>query len=145
LAGTPYLYSFVELSNPRTLTARDAVKLAELLGCEPEELRHRTVPPRKRWARKQRPAPLVPPAAACSVPEMEVEAAAGPCALYDEHADEKARWQLPEAMIRHEGNADPAALRILRVRGNSMEPEMREGDRIVVDTDRRTYGANILT
>ena len=27
-------------------------------------------------------------------------------------------------------------MRILKVRGNSMEPEMREGDRVVVDTAR---------
>ena len=40
-------------------------------------------------------------------------------------------------MVRHEGDAEPEALRILRVRGNSMEPELREGDRIVVDTARR--------
>ena len=39
--------------------------------------------------------------------------------------------------MRHEGDAEPDALRILRVRGNSMEPELREGDRIVVDTARR--------
>ena len=40
-------------------------------------------------------------------------------------------------MIRHEGDAEPASLRILRVRGASMEPELREGDRLVVDTARR--------
>ena len=32
----------------------------------------------------------------------------------------------------------PENVRILRVRGNSMEPEMREGDRIVVDVSRRS-------
>ena len=40
-------------------------------------------------------------------------------------------------MIRHEGDAEPHALRILRVRGSSMEPELREGDRLVIDTARR--------
>ena len=40
-------------------------------------------------------------------------------------------------MIRYEGGAAPENVRILRVRGNSMEPEMREGDRIVVDVSRR--------
>ncbi len=35
-----------------------------------------------------------------------------------------------------EGDADPQALRILKVRGISMEPEFREGDRLVVDTAR---------
>ena len=32
---------------------------------------------------------------------------------------------------------DPAALRILRVRDASMEPALRDGDRLVVDTARR--------
>ena len=40
-------------------------------------------------------------------------------------------------MVRHEADANPEGLRILRVRGNSMEPEMSAGDRIVVDTARR--------
>ena len=47
-------------------------------------------------------------------------------------------------MVRHEGDASPEALRILRVRGNSMEPELREGDRIVVDTARRVPAAGEL-
>ena len=73
-----------------------------------------------------------------AIPEMEVEAAAGPGALNEEFAAETARWHLPEGMLRHEGAAKPENLRILRVRGNSMEPEMREGDRLMVDISRRT-------
>ena len=65
---------------------------------------------------------------------MEVEAAAGPGAWNEEFVLEKTRWRLPEGMVRHEGDADPGNLRILRVRGNSMEPEMREGDRRVAST-----------
>ena len=68
-----------------------------------------------------------------SVPEMEVKASAGPGALADEFVIEKARWFLPEGMIRYDGDASPDDLRILRARGNSMEPELREGDRLVVD------------
>lgn len=40
-------------------------------------------------------------------------------------------------MIRHEGGAAPENLRIIRVRGDSMVPEMKEGDRIVVDVSRK--------
>ncbi len=54
----------------------------------------------------------------------------------EEFVQEKARWRIPEGMIRHQGDAVPENLRILRVRGNSMEPEMREGDRLLVDTGR---------
>ena len=51
---------------------------------------------------------------------------------------ETARWGWPANMIRHEGGAASENLRIIRVRGDSMEPEMREGDRIVVDVSRKT-------
>ena len=68
---------------------------------------------------------------------MEVEAAAGPGALADEFVIEKARWFLPEGMIRYEGDASPDDLRILRARGNSMKPELREDDRLMVDVARR--------
>ena len=71
------------------------------------------------------------------IPEVEVEVSAGPGALAGEYVSEKARWFLPEGMIRHEGGAVPDAIRVLRVRGESMEPELSEGDRLLVDTSKR--------
>ena len=132
-----YVYRFVELARPKALAFSDTDRLASLLGCEPGELRHESVPPRKRWTRKPKLEPTLAGSPMAGVPEVDVEASAGPGALADEFVAERALWQLPEPMIRHEGGADPAALRILRVRGNSMEPEMGDGDRIVVDTARR--------
>ncbi|MDE0095708.1 MAG: S24 family peptidase [Gammaproteobacteria bacterium] len=70
------------------------------------------------------------------IPEVAVEASAGPGAFSEEHVTERAHWFLPESMIRHEGNATPGDLCLLRVRGESMEPEMSDGDRLVVDTAR---------
>ena len=71
--------------------------------------------------RPRSPAGL-PGAPVAAIPEIAVEAGAGAGAL---------------AMLRYEDGAAPENVRILRVRGNSMEPEMREGDRIVVDVSRR--------
>ena len=48
------------------------------------------------------------------------------------------RWSLPEAMLHHEGASTPDNLRILRARGDSMEPRVGEGDRRMVDISRRT-------
>ena len=79
-----------------------------------------------------------------TVSEVEVEASAGPGALNEEFVHEKPRWRLPEVMVRYEGDADPENLRILKVRGNSMEPEMSEGDRIVVDTARGSVRRFVL-
>ena len=116
----------------------DSVTLGVLLDCDPAELRHDTVPKRKPANRTRRIPPAgIPGAPLSAISEMEVEAAAGPGALNEEFAVEKARWYLPEGMIRHEADANPEGLRILRLRGNSMEPEMSAGDRLVVDTARR--------
>ena len=69
---------------------------------------------------------------------MEVEAGAGGSTFAAEITEEHTRWYLPEAMVRHEGDANLEALCILRVRGDSMAPKMREGDRLLVDTARRS-------
>ena len=133
-----YMHQFLERGIPKALTFQDSTALAGRLGCDAAELRHKTIPKRKTWTRKPREkAATIPAAGLAFVPEMEVEAAAGPGALNEEFVSEKARWYLPEGMIRHEADAKPEGLRIMRVRGNSMEPDMNEDDRIVVDTARR--------
>ena len=122
---------------PRVLSFQDSEALGELLECDPAELRHDTLPAPKPWTGPKRRR-----TAGASVSEVEAAADAG--AWNEDFVHEKARWRLPEAMVRHEAAAEPEALRILRVRGNSMEPELREGDRIVVDTARRVPAAGEL-
>ena len=130
-----YLQQYLARGMPRVLSFQDSETLGKLLGCDPAALRHAELPAPKPWKAKKRP----PGAGAgmATVPEMEVEAAAGPGAWNDGFVLEKARWRLPEGMVRHEGDAEPECLRILKVRGKSMEPELREGDRLVIDTARR--------
>ena len=132
-----YLQQYLARGMPRVLSFQDTETLAELLGCDPAELRHDALPAPKPWTGPKRRR-----TAGASV--AEVEAAAGPGAWHEDFVEEKARWRLPESMVRHEGDADPDALRILKVRGNSMEPELREGDRLVVDTARRVPAAGEL-
>ena len=137
-----YLHQFLGRGSPRALTYPDAAKLAELLGCDAEALRHESVPKRRKSAPRRRRfvPPEFPGAPLAGVPELDVAAAAGGGAFNAEAAVEKARWYLPEAMLRHEGGARPEDLRILRVQGDSMEPLLREGDRLLVDVARRTPG-----
>ena len=133
-----YLQQYLVRRMPKVLGFQDSEALAKLLRCDPAELRHAERPPHKVSPRTRHYGPrALPGVPLVPVPEMEVEAAAGGGAVADEVVEEKARWYLPEAMVRHEGDADPKTLRILRVRGDSMEPEMREGDRLLVDTARR--------
>ena len=48
---------------------------------------------------------------------------------------ESARWYLPDSMLRQEAEANPKDWRIVRVRGDAMQPLLSEGDRLVIDTD----------
>ena len=116
---------------PRVLSFQDTETLAELLDCDAAALRHDALPVPKPWTGPKRRR-----TASASVAEVEVEAAAGPGAWHEDFVHKKARWRRPESMVRHEGDADPDALRILKVHGISMEPELRERDRLVVDTAR---------
>lgn len=135
-----YLHGFLERESPKVLSHRDAETLAGVLGCKTDELHHAERPPRRKGAGTKKrsrqemdkgPVPLTP------IPEVEVEASAGPGAFAEEFIAERARWFLPEGMIRYEGGAEPSAIRVVRVRGESMEPELSEGDRLLVDTARR--------
>ena len=133
-----YLQQYVDRGVPAVLGYRDSETLAELLGGDPVELRHETVPKRRSMKRhRPRPPAGLPGAPVAAIPEITVEVSAGAGALAEEFVSETARWHWPENMIRYEGGAAPENLRILRVKGNSMEPEMREGDRVVVDVSRR--------
>ncbi len=124
-----YLQQYVERGSPAVLGYRDGEVLGELLGCDPAEIRHEKLPERRPYRRKHSSRPIA------NVSEVTVEAAG---AFETGFVTETARWGWPTNMIRHEGGADPENLRIIRVRGNSMEPGMSEGDRIVVDTSRKT-------
>ena len=127
-----YLQQYVERGSPAVLGYRDGEVLGELLGCDPAEIRHEKIPERKPYRRKRSTRPIA------KVSEVTVEASAGAGAFEPGFETETAWWGWPANMIRHEGGADPENLRIIRVRGDSMEPEMREGDRIVVDISRKT-------
>lgn len=139
-----YMHGFLERGTPKVLSHLDAVQLAEVLACDAEDLRHAQRPPTRK-GRGRKPLRVRTPQAStvplAGIPEVEVDASAGPGALTGEYVAEKARWFLPEGMIRYEGGATPDAIRVLRVRGVSMEPELSEGDRLLVDTSRRIPAA----
>ena len=133
-----YLQQYVDRGIPAVLGYRDSEALARMLGCDPSELRHEAVPKRRLMKRKPPRMPAgLPGAPLAAIPEVTVEVSAGAGALAQEFVSETALWHWPENMIRHEAGAAPEDLRIVRVRGNSMEPELRDGDRIVVDVSRR--------
>lgn len=73
-----YLQQYISRGMPAVLAYNDSEALGALLDCDPDELRHKTLPKRKPWKRKRPPAPgAVPLSPLTQIPEMEVEAAAG--------------------------------------------------------------------
>ena len=95
------------------LSHQDAEKLAGLLGCETEELHHADRPPRRKGSATKKRRSVLPdqaPVPLAPIPEVDVEASAGPDALADEFVAERARWFLPEGMIRYEDDASPGAI-----------------------------------
>ena len=139
-----YMHGFLERGTPKVLSHLDALKLADVLGCDPEDLRHAQRPPTRKGRGRKPRGVRIPQASTvpiAGIPEVEVDASAGPAALDGEDVAEQARWFLPEGMIRYEGGATPGAIRVLRARGVSMEPELSEGDRLLVDTSRRVPAA----
>ena len=120
--------------HPPVLRHGDSEALANLLGCEPGELRHPVVPPRRPAKRQRRRPPAGTPVT--EVPEL-VGSDADRCLAHNEAVPrESPRWYLPDAMFRQEGRANPGDLRVVHVRGDAMEPLLSEGDRLVIDTAR---------
>ena len=158
-----YMHQFLERDMPRVLGRREVESLAALLGCDPGELRHAERPRRRRrfLGRMMREtegaagrnetgltaeAEKTPDGAreTVVVPEIAVEASAGPGALTGEHVEVEAYWSLPRNMFRRGGHAAHESVRIVRVRGESMEPELSGGDRLVVDTADRDPATGVL-
>jgi phage repressor protein C with HTH and peptisase S24 domain len=71
------------------------------------------------------------------IAEIDVRASAGSGAFNEGLEETKATWLLPEAIVRHEFRAPPNELRMITVDGDSMEPLLSSGDRILIDTSQR--------
>jgi len=136
-----YLHQFIYRGTPKVLAEDDRAALARLLECNEDELRHVARPPRKP---RSRPSPGVAvakagtvPAGYVAVPEIDVRASAGAGVLNEGFVETRAQWVFPETMVRHELRVRPADLRMITVDGDSMEPLLSSGDRILIDTSQR--------
>lgn len=70
------------------------------------------------------------------VHELDVRASAGHGAN-NGREDIEAAWAIPRAYLETMSLQDLSSLRIIQVQGDSMAPEYRPGDRILVDTSQR--------
>jgi phage repressor protein C with HTH and peptisase S24 domain len=138
-----YLQQYLYRGIPKTLPEDAREALAAFLGVPEESLR-----PAKTESAVEPALPQVvaasPPTAIgggmpgfSQVPELDVRASAGHGAFHDGDEEIKAVWMFPDAVIRHELRARSANLRIITIDGDSMEPLLASGDRVLVDTSQR--------
>jgi phage repressor protein C with HTH and peptisase S24 domain len=140
-----YLHQYLYRGTPKNLPEDAREALAAHLGVDDDSLRppssvkpepfeaapnSATVAPTRRRAR-----PSVDGFVAVS--ELDVRASAGAGALFDGLEESRATWLFPDPVIRHEFRARPEDLRILTIDGDSMEPLLSSGDRILIDTSQR--------
>ncbi len=118
-----YIQQFIKRGTPRRLAEEDRRRLAAYFRIAEARLGGLAV-------EKERPAPeeLVP------VTRIEIGASAGPGGLAE--IEERGRpLGFDGKWLRELGARRPAALSIIRVAGDSMEPSLRDGDDILVDRD----------
>lgn len=98
-----------------------------------------------------KPAPSQPKwQKAGTIPEVDIRAGmgGGGIAMAHNHTDEhgntfevddiRGLWCLPPDYLRHELRITPERARIVEVQGDSMEPTLRPGDRVMIDTAQRS-------
>ena len=131
-----YLHQFIHRGTPRVLAEDDREALAEHLGCSPDLLRHDRSDRRGARPNTPPPGPYAAPKGYSVVPEIDVRAAAGAGAWHDEPEEIKEAWLFADPLIRHEFRAKPGDLRMITVDGDSMEPLLSSGDRIMIDMSK---------
>ncbi|MYJ16778.1 MAG: S24 family peptidase [Gemmatimonadetes bacterium] len=128
-----YLHQFIKRGTPKVLGEDDREILAEHLGCRPDLLRHdRRI---RRAAHAKPPPPSGPysaPKGYSAVPEADLRRAAAAGDL--EEANEA--WLFCDPLVRCESRAKPGDLWMIPVDGDSMEPVLASGDRILIDVSR---------
>ena len=143
-----YVHQFIYRGTPKVLPEDVREALAKHLRVNDRALRHPEVPQRKTPTRfeneeddhpegEARKRPRRSAAGFSPISEIDVRASAGPGAFHEGLEEAKTTWLFPDDVIRHEFRARPEDLHIVTIDGDSMEPLLSSGDRIMVDTSRR--------
>jgi phage repressor protein C with HTH and peptisase S24 domain len=137
-----YVHQYVYRGSPKVLPEDVRIALAGYLDVDEQDLRHaepaarpyaETHPPGTEPRRRRKP--IVDGFSA--VTEIDVRASAGPGAINDGLEESKETWLFPDSVVRHEFRARANDLHIVTIDGDSMEPLLSSGDRILIDTSQR--------
>ena len=135
-----------EFNDLKDLAVDEGNKKVYLVGPEKVYVYNLTdAPPVAPVAPATTPGSQTAPAGTPAAPMMRIEeldvrasAGSGSSGLTDENSRTVAAWQIPNEIVRGYTTAPAAELRIITVLGDSMEPALLPGQRVLVDTaDRR--------
>lgn len=138
-----YVHQYVYRGTPKVLPEDVRLALATHLEVDESELRHSEASARRPYAETEPPGTEPRRKRGqevegfSAVKEIDVRASAGPGAINDGFEEAKGTWLFPDPVIRHEFRARATDLHIVTIDGDSMEPLLSSGDRILIDTSQR--------
>ena len=135
-----YLHQFINRGSPRKLEEQDRRTLADYFGVDESDLGS---PEENSYKDGRKRLPKAAPIAATNdnqwldVPRLDIGASAGPGAF---SANEQPfdSFRFSKRWLREHG-LENAELSSVSVEGDSMEPMLRDGDEILVDTSHRPF------
>lgn len=120
-----YVQQFLKSGKPKVLPEDVRLRLAELWGVDETAL---GAPARKHIREEAAPESLV------FIPEHDVRLSAGGGAVVPDDPEVGNKWPFPKAYLRHALSLTHSdSLAVSEVIGDSMEPTLRSGDRVMVD------------
>jgi phage repressor protein C with HTH and peptisase S24 domain len=119
-----YIQQYLERGVPKELTERTRARIAATLGIEESRLLSSQVA-------KRSGSPLAQPSQIRTVGEYNALVAAGGGITLDEE-EKTGEWPLPRAYLE-EMHLSRGSLAVVPVKGDSMEPTLRSGDRVLID------------
>lgn len=111
----------------RSLSAAWAEKLGRVLGLSPEQLLF--------GLRNLHDVQSQVASRTIEVVELDVRASAGAGLESNDNQREVARWVVPRVLMEGITTASPKRIRVITIYGDSMEPTLAPGTRVMVDTE----------
>jgi hypothetical protein len=134
-----YLHQFINRGTPRKLPEDVRYALARHLGVDESVLRaDRDALPAAPRPNRFAPMPLADQrggAGVIAVPEVRISASAGGGTHLEQEAG-GTDWYFDSGWLRYELRAAPRDLRIISIDGDSMEPVLQSGDKVMIDLSR---------
>lgn len=119
-----YIQQYLERGVPKELTERTRARISSALGIPESRLTNGQVV-------KSTASPLVQPSQIRTVGEYNALVAAGGGIVLDDE-EKTGEWPLPRAYL-DEMHLSGNSLAVVPVKGDSMEPTLRSGDRVLID------------